>query len=128
MGRARRVCGVPGCPEFESEKGRCSAHQIPSNGWNVESAGSTLRPAGRTALRARILRRDRYVCRSCGGRAKEVDHILPAAWGGGHADTNLCARCVTCHRKKTKEERTIGRKYHGHPPQDVISAHLRIWA
>lgn len=60
-------------------------------------------------IRARILKRDRYLCRcddcKLTGKprpATEVDHIVPVEQGGTNADTNLQAINGDCHKRKTK--------------------------
>ena len=63
-------------------------------------------------LRARILKRDLYLCRceDCrsSGRvrpASEVDHIVAKAHGGTDDDSNLQAINSDCHKAKTARER-----------------------
>lgn len=46
----------------------------------------------------------------CGGKAHEVDHLLPMAWGGSERDpANLRSMCRDCHRSKTNEEKRLGK-------------------
>ena len=59
--------------------------------------------------RARILKRDGYLCQTClaNGRptkAEQVDHIKAKAKGGTDDDDNLQAICQDCHQAKTQEE------------------------
>ncbi len=61
-------------------------------------------------LRARILQRDKGLCRTCkkAGRitaADEVDHVNPKSQGGDDNPANLAAICAPCHRAKTAKER-----------------------
>ena len=59
------------------------------------------------ALRAEILERDRYRCRSCGcGGRLEVDHIKPVRTHPelSYEPRNLQALCPSCHTKKTRIE------------------------
>ncbi len=51
-------------------------------------------------LRLRILARDDYTCRYCGGVADTVDHIVPRTAGGTEAPTNLAAACRKCNSRK----------------------------
>lgn len=58
-------------------------------------------------LRAAILERDNYACRTCGARGRlEVDHVKPVrshpalAW----TPANLQALCPGCHARKTRLE------------------------
>lgn len=57
-------------------------------------------------VRLKVLKRDRYRCRSCGKPGKlEVDHTVPLQQGGAAFDIeNLATRCVGCHRRKTTAE------------------------
>ncbi|MEV4492712.1 HNH endonuclease [Micromonospora coxensis] len=77
--------------------------------------GSTRRerlPKNWPALRARVLKRDGYVCQfvwrnergrmeQCGKPATEVDHIRP---GDDHSMENLRAACHACHQYKSSRE------------------------
>lgn len=55
-------------------------------------------------LRAKILKRDRNTCMSCGARAPdvelEVDHIIPVSRGGSDDPSNLRTTCKECNRGK----------------------------
>lgn len=51
-------------------------------------------------LRYAALRRENWICRYCGARATEVDHVLPRAQGGPTALWNLAASCQHCNRQK----------------------------
>lgn len=67
-------------------------------------------------IRSRILRRDKWKCQVCGGRATDVDHIIELADGGSFHDWgNLRAICVIpCHREKTahsRKERAAKKKH-----------------
>jgi hypothetical protein len=48
-------------------------------------------------LRLAVLARDRRVCRWCGARATEADHLVPVAEGGASTLSNLVAACRTCN-------------------------------
>lgn len=59
------------------------------------------------ALRAEILERDSYRCRSCGcGGRLEVDHIQPVRTHPelSYDPANLQALCPSCHTRKTRIE------------------------
>lgn len=63
-------------------------------------------------LRAEILERDGYRCRSCGCAGRlEVDHIKPVRTHPdlSYSRSNLQALCPSCHTRKTRLEC-------GHPP------------
>jgi len=53
-------------------------------------------------IRERVLRRDRYRCRSCGVKATEVHHerYTPAVMRG-HDDSPLLSLCRQCHEATT---------------------------
>lgn len=76
-----------------------------THGW-----GGRTRPSGWTTTRNRILKRDAYRCYLCGTQATEVDHVINAASGGSHDDSNLAAICATCHEAKTKREAAAARQ------------------
>lgn len=46
-----------------------------------------------------------FMCRKCGGRATEVDHITPLFRGGTNDDRNMQSLCHACHATKTASER-----------------------
>ena len=56
-------------------------------------------------LRFEIFRRDNHACRYCGATAPEakltVDHVTPAALGGGDEASNLVTACSDCNSGKT---------------------------
>lgn len=109
MARASKVCIEQGCPEFAVASGRCETHK-PDHDW----ASSTRRkPAGWARTRQRILRRDRRTCVVCGNHATEVDHILAQAFGGGEQHANLRSICYICHRDKSADEATTGKRIAG---------------
>lgn len=62
------------------------------------------------STRQRILKRDRYQCQRCGTRAGpfEVNHRLPAAFGGTDDDENLETLCIYCHESETRAQRIEG--------------------
>ena len=53
------------------------------------------------ACRNRAMRRAGYRCALCGGRAEEVDHIVPVKLGGTSDASNLRPLCLPCHRSET---------------------------
>jgi 5-methylcytosine-specific restriction protein A len=78
-------------------------------GW---SSRGYVQPGDWRTTKARVMARDKATCYLCQGHAREVDHIIPVAQGGGHDDGNLAAICVTCHREKTTRE-TKARQWWG---------------
>lgn len=65
-------------------------------------------------LRFEILRRDSHTCRYCGASAPDVpltvDHVIPAALGGGDDPTNLVTACKPCNSGKSStspDERVV---------------------
>lgn len=68
-------------------KPRCPDHPAPKQ--RGPSSIATRKPGWRKT-RARILKRDRYICQLCGKPgADSVDHIQPVSRGGTDADANL---------------------------------------
>jgi 5-methylcytosine-specific restriction endonuclease McrA len=47
-----------------------------------------------------VMRRDNSLCRYCGARATEVDHVEPWSRGGLTVVGNLAAACQACNRSK----------------------------
>jgi 5-methylcytosine-specific restriction endonuclease McrA len=50
-------------------------------------------------LRKLVLERDNYICWMCGGRANQVDHLVPPPIGTDQAE-NLAAACGPCNNRK----------------------------
>lgn len=57
-------------------------------------------PAGWTAIRIPILKRDGDSCAYCGQHAITVDHVLPKSRGGTEDPSNLVACCKPCNNRK----------------------------
>ena len=90
-----RACRNPHCAQYADETGWCPAHRKPP------FATSAPMPPGWPALRLACLKRDRWVCQLCGGRATDADHIVPRSAGGGDDLSNLRALCHPCHLRAT---------------------------
>jgi 5-methylcytosine-specific restriction enzyme A len=64
-------------------------------------------------IRARIMRRDKFLCQAClpdrVSNAHEVDHIIPRHMGGGDNEENLQALCRACHAVKSDAEEVARR-------------------
>lgn len=90
-----RVCPVDGCPEPMP----CPHHRRRGG---ARSPSSYVTGTARwRRVKARVLRRDRYVCFYCGGQATTVDHVRPVSKGGDPYDEgNLVASCVPCNLSK----------------------------
>ena len=58
-------------------------------------------------LRFDVFRRDRFICRYCGGRPPDVvlelDHVVPVADGGRSEEENLVTSCWDCNRGKGRK-------------------------
>lgn len=63
-------------------------------------------PPGWPQLRLRVLARDRWRCRRCGGFAWIADHIVR---GGPDTEANLQALCGGCSGAKTQREAAAAR-------------------
>lgn len=58
----------------------------------------------RMSKKRRILERDRYRCRYCGGWENiGIDHIHPVSRGGSNDDENLVACCRSCNSRKSNK-------------------------
>ncbi|WP_347254375.1 HNH endonuclease [Leminorella grimontii] len=111
--RIPRACRKRGCGKTTTDRsGFCEQHR--NTGWENHQRGLSRHERGYGSkwdiIRARILKRDNYLCQNClpTGRAveaKTVDHITPKAHGGTDADINLQALCWPCHKTKTARER-----------------------
>lgn len=85
-------CAERGCPRLVRGGSRCPAHAI-------------VRDKSYAGNRARAAYVASHQCVDCGGRAHELDHVLPLHAGGRDTPDNWAARCLTCHRAKTRAER-----------------------
>jgi 5-methylcytosine-specific restriction endonuclease McrA len=50
--------------------------------------------------KAGVLKRDRFECAFCGGKASTIDHIIPRSRGGKNTWKNTIAACSPCNNKK----------------------------
>jgi 5-methylcytosine-specific restriction endonuclease McrA len=62
-------------------------------------------PLRQEAKRAQWLRHIRPIilgapCAYCGGKATQIDHVMPASQGGTDARRNLAAACAPCNQEK----------------------------
>ena len=115
MARPCRSFGCPALVKSVDQKGYCDAHAELRSGWSKRedrSGSTTSRNYGHAwrIQRARILKRDHYLCQLCArsGRvesANEVDHVISRANGGTEDDENLQSACGPCHKAKTASEK-----------------------
>lgn len=58
-----------------------------------------------SAVKLRVMKRDRFTCTYCGASGTEnelqVDHIIPSSKGGSNHISNLTTACVSCNQKKS---------------------------
>lgn len=106
------ACTISGCWRIAVKDGRCLIHRRKPWAREVHYAGG--RPWQR--IRARILARDGYRCRYCGGVAQVVDHVLCRAHGGSDDDGNLVACCKRCNEQKRRLEARGERPTRPAPP------------
>ena len=91
----------------------------------------TGRPRGEMATRAGVMKRDRWTCGYCGGKASTIDHVMPRSRNGSLTCwTNLIACCEPCNGEKG--DRTPvewGRKllWMPGPPNDRDADQERVW-
>lgn len=103
--RAPVVCQISGCPNVTvGHTGRCAQHARQDR-WAAGQSGYQRSGWQWQKTRERILQRDGRRCYLCGGPASTADHIIPVAWGGSQADSNLAAVCKPCHDAKTARQR-----------------------
>ena len=50
--------------------------------------------------RRAVFARDGHRCQYCGGRAENLDHVLPRSRGGDHTWENVVAACRPCNTRK----------------------------
>jgi 5-methylcytosine-specific restriction endonuclease McrA len=50
--------------------------------------------------RRAVFVRDDHTCQYCGGRAENVDHVIPRSRGGLHVWENVVAACRRCNSRK----------------------------
>ena len=68
--------------------------------------------------------RDDFECQYCGGRAENVDHVVPKSKGGGHTWDNVVAACRPCNsRKENRTASEVGLTLR-HPPR---RPHDSVW-
>ena len=111
---ALHACTYPRCPRLLGVGELCPDHQ-PRWAWRDPTLTTTQRGYGREwqLRRARILKRDGYVCQPCQRegrsiRATSVDHIVPKSQDGTDNDANLEACCEPHHLAKSARERRRG--------------------
>jgi 5-methylcytosine-specific restriction endonuclease McrA len=51
--------------------------------------------------RRAVFARDNSECQYCGGKAENLDHIVPTSRGGKHQWLNVVAACIRCNSKKS---------------------------
>ncbi|MGW1998487.1 HNH endonuclease [Embleya sp. NPDC001921] len=101
-------CGEQGCHEMATTRGRCTDHQRPPWQQRSKAWGKGSTSKWRTA-RTQQLRRE-WLCRHCGTKAVEVDHIVPLSQGGSKWDPdNMQSLCGPCHGSKTQEDNAQAR-------------------
>jgi len=101
--RPPTACTSPGCANPRP----CSSHP---RSWGEGMRGRAM-PPGWAATRRRIMLRDAFTCRECGGPATEVDHMLPGVEG----DDYLRAMCHGCHAARTAAQAQAARQGHSAP-------------
>jgi len=113
----KRICSRPGCLNYGTAKGLCDKHTVARSGkWKDKDGENRKTNYGSFwgQLRARIMKRDGYLCQPCKHKnrltkAVEVDHIIPKSSGGHDNLDNLQSICRKCHAIKTNAEAVNGR-------------------
>lgn len=73
--------------------------------------------------RRAVMVRDNFECQYCGGRAENVDHVVPKSRGGAHTWDNVVAACRPCNsRKENRAPADVGLalRRHPRPPHDSV--------
>lgn len=74
--------------------------------------------------RRAVLVRDNFECQYCGGKAENVDHIIPKSRGGGHSWDNVVAACRPCNaRKENRNAADVGLRLRRQPHEP----HESVW-
>jgi hypothetical protein len=71
------------------------------------------------SLRFKVLERDGFACRYCGGTPQEgyilhVDHVIPVAQGGLNEEENLVAACWLCNSGKGDSPAPVAQRQSAH--------------
>lgn len=97
---ACQACGTPSperwCPQHR-EAGEALARARKAA---MRRPGRSSKRDPQAAVRAAVLRRDRFTCRWCRAPATECDHIVPVDAGGHDVASNLVAACRTCNASR----------------------------
>ena len=111
----KKPCAHPGCYRMQTKNSRCDEHQREPNWKNNKSRRAGGNGWEWDRIKKKILNRDGFLCQECLSNgvsklAREVDHILPRAEGGGDELSNLQSLCYSCHKTKTKRDTKRGRQ------------------
>ena len=57
-------------------------------------------------VREKLIEANAGICPVCGGESEkwEIDHIIPLALGGKDDESNMQAKCPSCHKGKTRDD------------------------
>ena len=74
--------------------------------------------------RRAVFIRDNFQCQYCGGRAENVDHVVPRSRGGPHTWENVVAACRPCNsRKENRTPADVGL----HLKRSPRAPHESVW-
>jgi 5-methylcytosine-specific restriction endonuclease McrA len=101
----KRLCATRGCAALiPTSQRRCPLHVKAR-----EIQRGTRQERGYTEdylrLRRRVLERDGWTCRYCGGPATTADHVVPLRHGGANTEDNLVASCIGCNVARSNRSR-----------------------
>ncbi len=85
-------CRCPACLEFVS-----TYDSSPHFTSSAHRAQRRRRKELSKGVRFQVLERDEFLCQYCGEGATTVDHLVPWAYGGSDALSNLKASCLVCN-------------------------------
>ena len=83
------VCSEPGCIEWATYRGKCSAHRVRYRQTTRHQRNE----------RKKALRRTHGRCARCGDWADVVHHIIERQYGGSDEADNLEPLCNACHER-----------------------------
>jgi hypothetical protein len=62
-------------------------------------------------LKQKVLEQAGFCCHYCSNEANTVDHVVPIAYGGSNARSNLVAACEPCNFKRATFDYEIWRRF-----------------
>lgn len=107
--KARRICIEPNCNDFaESGSSRCKTHkqaQTRAINQNRDVTDKRFRSTKYWLISKKVFIHNNPLCKECGGRATDVDHVNGyTTWSEFADQSNWQSLCKSCHSTKTANE------------------------